>query len=98
MKKQTTDLSRRSLLKGIAAIPVAAVAAGFHASAQAAMVSVDDPTAKALGYVEKSVVDGKTCANCNLYTGTGGASGPCAIFPGKEVAAAGYCNSWIAKV
>jgi hypothetical protein len=98
MKKQSTDMSRRSLLKGFVAIPVAAVAAGFQTSAHAApMVSVDDPMAKALGYTEKSAVDGKSCANCQLYSGTGGASGPCTIFPGKEVAATGYCNSWVAK-
>lgn len=96
--KNSTDQSRRALLKGMVALPVAA-AAGFHVSAQAAMLSVDDPTAKALGYTETSTVDGKTCANCNLYTGAAGAAaGPCAIFPGKDVTAAGYCNSWIAKV
>lgn len=97
MKNHSTDKSRRALLKGFAAIPVVAIA-GFQSSAQAAMVSMDDPTAKALAYTEKSAMDGKSCANCNLYSGTGGASGPCAIFPGKEVAAAGYCNSWVAKM
>ena len=101
MKNQQTDKARRSFLKGIAAIPVVSIA-GYQAAAQAgahgAMLSVDDPTAKALGYVETSVVDGKNCANCNLYTGAAGAaSGPCAIFPGKAVAAAGWCKSWVPK-
>ena len=102
MKSQKTDQTRRSFLKGIAAIPVVSIA-GYQATAQAgghgAMLSVDDPTAKALGYVEVSVVAGKNCANCNLYTGAAGAdAGPCAIFPGKAVTAAGYCNSWIPKM
>ncbi|MDJ0832192.1 MAG: high-potential iron-sulfur protein [Gammaproteobacteria bacterium] len=102
MKNQKTDNARRSFLKGIAAIPVVSIA-GFQTAAQAGghgtMLSVDDPTAKALGYVETSVVAGKNCANCNLYTGAvGSTKGPCAIFPGKMVTAAGYCNSWIPKM
>jgi hypothetical protein len=96
MKNQTTDRNRRALLKGFAAIPVVAIA-GYQSLAHAEMVSVDDPTAKALQYTEKSTMEGKSCSNCNFYSGTGGASGPCAIFPGKEVAADGYCSSWISK-
>ena len=91
------DKKRRALLKGLASIPVVAVA-GYQSLAQAAMVSADDPTAKALGYVEKSATAGQTCANCNLYQGGDKASGPCPIFPGKDVAAAGWCKSWVAKV
>ncbi len=101
MKNQKTDLQRRNFLKGIAVIPVVTIA-GYQTAAQAGghggMLSVDDPMAKALGYVETSTVAGKNCANCNLYTGAAGAvSGPCAIFPGKAVTAAGYCNSWVPK-
>jgi hypothetical protein len=97
MKDKATNQGRRALLKGVAALPVVALA-GFQSTAQAAMVSVNDPTAKALGYTEASAMAGKTCANCALYTGAAGAaSGPCAIFPGKEVAAGGYCNSWAPK-
>ena len=32
------------------------------------------------------------------YKGGTAAAGPCPIFPGKDVAAAGWCKSWIAKV
>lgn len=96
MQSEKNQLSRRSLLKGMAILPVISFA-GVQSAQAAALVSVDDPTAKALGYVEASTVSGKTCANCNLYVDTGGTSGPCAIFPGKEVLGAGYCNSWIAK-
>jgi hypothetical protein len=32
------------------------------------------------------------------YTGkAGAASGPCNIFPGKDVAAAGWCKVWVLK-
>ncbi len=97
MKKTNPDQGRRSILKGLMGIPVIAVA-GFQTSAQAAMVSVDDPTAKALKYTETSAVDGSSCSNCALYSGAAGAaSGPCAIFPGKEVAATGWCASYAKK-
>lgn len=95
MQSEKSKLSRRTLLKGMAALPVVSFA-GIQA-ASAAMLSPDDPTAKALGYVEVSTIADKHCGNCNLYTGSGGDAGPCAIFPGKEVAAKGYCNSWIPK-
>ena len=97
MKKQNTDQGRRSILKGLMGIPVIAVA-GFQTSAQAAMVDVNDPTAKALKYVETSTVAGSSCSTCALYTGAAGAaSGPCAIFPGKEVASGGWCASYAKK-
>ena len=63
----------------------------------AAMVSPDDPTAKALAYTEHSTEADKHCGNCNLYQGGTAASGPCPIFPGKEVAATGWCKSWVKK-
>ncbi len=97
MKNKTHDKSRRAILKGLASIPVLAIT-GYQPAAHAAMLSADDPTAKALGYTAKSTKDGQTCANCNLYQGGSAASGACAIFPGKDVAAAGWCKSWVAKV
>jgi hypothetical protein len=97
MKDQTHDKGRRSILKGLIGIPVLAVA-GFKSTASyAAMLSADDPTAKALSYTEKSTVEGKSCSNCMLYQGGTAASGPCPIFPGKDVAATGWCKSWAAK-
>ena len=102
MKNQKPNQARRHFLKGLAVIPVASIAgyqATAHAGGHGTMLSTDDPTAKALGYVETSVVAGKNCANCNLYSGAGDAkAGPCTIFPGKLVTAAGYCNSWIPKM
>ena len=96
MSTKKNELSRRSVLKGLAAIPVIA-AFGYHTSASAEMLSPDDPTAKALQYTEHSTEADKHCGNCNLYQGGAAASGPCPIFPGKEVAATGWCKSWVAK-
>ena len=97
MKNQNHDKSRRAILKGLATIPVLAVA-GFQTKSYAAMLTADDPTAKALSYTDKSTTAGQTCANCNLYQAGSATSGPCPIFPGKDVAAAGWCKSWVAKV
>jgi hypothetical protein len=96
MSSNKNEVSRRTVLKGLAAIPVIA-AVGYHGSASAEMVSADDPTAKALQYTEHSTEAGKHCGNCNLYQGGTAASGPCPIFPGKDVVATGWCKSWVAK-
>jgi hypothetical protein len=96
MKNKTMDNKRRAILKGMFALPVVALA-GFQTTVQAAMVSISGPTAKALGYTETGTVEGKTCENCMLFSAPMGTAGNCAIFPGKQVAAAGYCNSWAAK-
>lgn len=96
MKNQTPNKSRRAVLKGMLGIPVVAIA-GFQSTAQAAMLSVDDPTAKALQYTEKSTVEGKTCANCGIYQGGANPTGACPIFPGRDVVATGWCKSWVAK-
>jgi High potential iron-sulfur protein len=72
------------------------------------MLDEKDPQAITLGYVEDSSkadkskfpvsVASSTCSNCALYTGNAGEiSGPCTIFPGKKVMAAGWCNSWAKK-
>lgn len=97
MKKQKTDTTRRAMLKGMMAIPVVTLA-GFQATtAQAAMVSVTDPTAQALGYTEKSTTDGQHCGNCMLFSAPTGNVGNCAIFAGKQVSATGWCRSWAKK-
>jgi hypothetical protein len=70
---------RRTLLKGLAAIPFVAIA-GRHGRVEAEMVSVDDPIAKNLGYVEVSATAGQTCANCKLYAGGDAPTGGCPLF------------------
>lgn len=91
-----TDISRRKFVTALGAIPIIAVTQG---SAQAAtQVDPEGAQAKALSYVHQSAMSDKNCANCQLYTGNAGAEwGPCALFPGQEVAAAGWCQAWVAK-
>ena len=96
------SLSRRDLLKqGLMAgamAPAIGLLANSAAFAENAMLDPSDPQAQGLGYVAKSPNAGQTCANCGQYKGAAGASkGPCQIFPGKDVAAAGYCKAWVKK-
>ena len=71
-------------------------------------LSVDDPMAQAMKYThDASTVDPATrnnpaaeqnCANCALVQGSDGEEWrPCQIFPGKAVAAAGWCSVWAPK-
>ncbi len=71
-------------------------------------LAVDDPMAKAMKYTEDaSSVDPasrnnpapeQNCANCALIQGNDGDEWrPCQIFPGKSVAAAGWCSVWAPK-
>ena len=73
---------------------------GVAHGADAALLSEDDPAAKALAYVEdagrsKEAQPGANCSNCVLYADTPGAGqGACKLFTGKLVKAAGWCSSW----
>jgi hypothetical protein len=102
-------LTRRSVLKrltlGVALAAAAAAAALIPRklaadTAPAALLASDAPEAKAVKYVEnaalaKDRVPDSSCANCGLYQGAAGsAQGPCQLFPGKAVKAAGWCSSW----
>jgi hypothetical protein len=71
-------------------------------------LSADDPMAAAMKYTDDaSTVDpsarnnpaaDQSCANCALVQGNDGdAWRPCQIFPGKAVAAAGWCSVWAPK-
>lgn len=71
-------------------------------------VEESDPQATALGYKhDTNDVDAsayanhdpsQVCTGCNLYQGKEGDEwGPCAIFPGKEVAANGWCSAFVPK-
>ena len=68
----------------------------------------DDPMAQAMKYThDASTVDPasranpaevQNCANCALIQGNDGDEWrPCQIFPGKSVAAAGWCSVWAPK-
>lgn len=95
--------NRRSLLKalgfGAIAIPFSSLIHQAAAvAAETPKLSLDNATAKALGYTHESTAANKTCAGCQLYTGKANAEwGSCAIFSGNLVNAKGYCNSWNAR-
>lgn len=71
-------------------------------------LSEDDPMAMAMKYTnDASTVDpasrnnpaaDQVCVNCSLAQGTAGDAWlPCQIFPGKSVAAKGWCSVWAPK-
>jgi hypothetical protein len=103
--------ARRRFLKlalaGVAAAPLSGALGLRRAHAQEE-VSPDEEMAKELGYVEDaSQVDAsawptyaedQTCANCQLFHGQQGEqTGPCDIFGGNLVHAAGWCSAWVAR-
>ena len=90
------------------AVGCAALAAARGAQA-ADLPKVDekDPAAVANGYkadatkVDKSkfpnYAAGQACGNCIMYQGGKDAFGGCPIFPNKQVAAKGWCKSYVKK-
>ena len=98
------SLPRRRLLQrlalGVSVAPLAAGGLRNTFAASAPLLAVNAPEAKAVKYVEdakdaQGATPGSNCANCGLYQGPSGATqGPCQLFPGKEVKAAGWCSSW----
>jgi len=100
----TTPMPRRVFLMSLA---TASATAGSLAHAQA-LVDEKDPQAVALGYVaDAKRVDtkkfpkfaaGQVCSNCSLWQGKpADKAAACALFPGKQVAAAGWCSAWVKK-
>ncbi len=97
-----TDQKRRRLLKAtgvtVAVLPVTSL---FSLAARAADIPMVDPTgpqAQALQYVAESTMDGKLCSGCALYQGAADeTAAACALFPGQQVAAAGWCSAWVPK-
>ena len=107
----TRTITRRGVLRrlalGVALAPIAAAAWRQAAAADSTslpLLSGDAPEAKAVKYVEnaaqaKDPVPDRSCANCGLYQGASGSTqGPCQLFPGKAVKAAGWCSSWAAQL
>lgn len=107
---RTPDLlSRRRLLRHLAlglSLGSLAVIGSRHARAAGALplLQEDSPEAKGVRYVAdaakaKGASGGNTCATCGLYQGaTGSTQGPCQLFAGKDVKAAGWCSSWVAQM
>jgi hypothetical protein len=78
-------------------------------AAEPEKLSVKDPAAVALGYVEDAAqvdvkkypgyVKGSTCENCLQLQGkSGDAYRPCSLFAGKVVSAKGWCSGWAAEM
>jgi hypothetical protein len=107
-----TPLSRRAVLKNLllgGAAVAAVVGARWSRSAAPEKVDVNDPTARAVGYVENAsqvdikkypgYVQGSNCDNCLLLQGKAGNNyRPCSLFQGKLVAVSGWCTGWTAEM
>ncbi len=96
------NVTRRAVVKGgLVAGALLPIAALYHTGAaygQSQALDPNEQTAKALNYVTKSAKPDAYCGNCSQYKGKAGdAMGPCAIFPGKIVASAGWCSVWSKK-
>jgi len=93
-------LTRRAMLPRLAGLALAPLSLRLGRARGAELLSPEDPQAKALQYTEDAqrataATAGSRCATCALYQGPEGSTqGPCQIFPGKEVKAAGWCASW----
>jgi hypothetical protein len=102
--------SRRSFIKTVAVgAAVGLVGDRQVRAATPQKLDVNDPAAKALGYVEDAgtvdtkkypgYVKGSNCENCLLLEGSAGAHfRPCTAFGGKLVSASGWCTSWAAEM
>jgi hypothetical protein len=100
---------RPAAQQSAAAEPEPATEAAAEAPAQElAELSLDDPTAQALGYQHDAAkVDAQRfpqrqtdqfCRNCTLFQGSGSdAWGPCNLFPGKKVNSGGWCSAYTPK-
>ena len=97
-------LSAASLVAGTMTA-VAATPPAKATTAELPKLELDNPTAKALGYVEdtkkvdkakyKTHTAEQKCSNCRFIQGDAKkARLPCTLFPGKSVASAGWCVSW----
>jgi hypothetical protein len=104
MSNEKNIESRRRFLKAAAGTTMAVAVMGslprFARAADLPPVTTDDPTAKALGYVDDAskTTDpkhkaGDACATCQFYAGAATGRGPCQLFPGKSVSAKGWCVS-----
>ena len=100
--------ARRSFIQIIPLAGAMALCARYAFGADTPVVDPKDAQAAALGYVtDASKADtakfpkyaaGQVCSGCQLYTGKpSDATGPCAIFAGKHVAAKGWCSAYTKK-
>lgn len=80
-----------------ASAPKSAASAPKDAAA-ANMVDEKDANAVGLGYKKKSVKADQKCGSCALYNGKEkAAAGACPLFPGKQVSAEAWCTAYAKK-
>jgi hypothetical protein len=104
-------VNRRSLIKSLllGAGGAALLPARQGISADLPHLDLNDPAAVSQSYVEDAskvdpkksptFVKGSACENCLLLQGKEGqAYRPCELFPGKSVAAKGWCRGWSAEI
>ena len=101
--------SRRNFLKVATGITTTALGLSLmprfaEAFSMPHVSSLNDPTAKAMNYVEDASTTknalhktGSACANCQLYMGPANGYGPCQLYPGKAVSSKGWCTSYTPK-
>ncbi len=110
MKQGRRDFLSRGSIAVVSLALAASQAQAQQKPAAKALPRLDekDQAAAALGYVHDAAKADKkkfanwkadqTCANCLQYQAKPtDAWGPCAIFPGKQVAARGWCAAWVKK-
>ena len=98
--------SRRQFLGFCGAAALAAIPVRSFSQGAAAKADLNDPTVKALGYVENvsslkpgqepNLKAGSHCGTCALYGKAQEAGGyaPCGAFGGKLVAKTGWCRAY----
>ena len=106
------ETNRRNFIRKTALIVSApAMAYSVLANAEETLIDEANPSAVALGYKHDATAVDTTkfpkkagpegakqlCLNCSLYQPKTDVLGGCQIFPGQNVAAAGWCNVWAAK-
>jgi len=108
--KSKIQKSRRQFLRtsarGAVLIPLSGLLTyGFSTSALAETPKLDpaDPLAAGLKYTHDAssaarATPADDCAICMQYTDKGDGWGDCKIFPGKLVAAKGWCSAYVKKV
>lgn len=103
MNENPTSRRRFLIQAAVAATAVPLLVRLASQDAQAALpkLPLDNPQAKALGYVEDSTKTtnaahkpGSNCSNCQFFTA---ATGACALFNGYSVSPKGWCSAWAKK-
>ncbi|MFO1352008.1 MAG: high-potential iron-sulfur protein [Gammaproteobacteria bacterium] len=100
---------RRFLALGAAGIAMLPLSQWTARAADLPKLEESDPAAQAQGYAHDATTVDKAkypkkaekngayqrCDTCQFYQGQSPQEwGPCVIFPGKAVAAKGWCNAW----